>query len=116
MKKVFLLLAVVALAFSSCKKEAEAVCMVDYSIGCTDCEVIYVSDQSGTQSTEYHQNSSWGYSFNAKKNQEVILLAYNTAGNPQGVTATIKVNGTVLKTQTTYCPISGVSFCVDTIR
>ncbi len=116
MKKAFLLLAVIALAFSSCKKESEQIYSVEYTIGCTDCQVIYVSDQSGTQTSEYHQNSSWKYSFNAKKNQEVLLLAYNTSSAPQGVTATIKLNDAVLQTRTTFCPVSGVSFCADTIR
>lgn len=116
MKTVFLFLSILLFTVSSCKKENGQVYKIDYSIGCSDCEVIYVSNQTGTQTTEYHQNSNWKYSFNAKKNQEVILLAYNTAGNPQGVTATIKLNDEILQTQTTYCPISGVSFCVDTIR
>ena len=82
----------------------------------TDCEVIFVSNQTGTQTTELHQNSSWSYSFNAKRNQEVILLAYNTSSYPQGVTATIKLNDAVLQTQTYYCQISGLSFCADTVR
>ena len=116
MKKSLLMLTVTLLAFSSCKKESEQVYKIEYSIGCTDCEVIYVSGQAGTQATEFNQNSSWTYSFNAKKNQEVLLLAYNTSSTPQGVTATIKLNDAILETRTTYCPISGVSFCVDTIR
>lgn len=40
---------------------------VQYNIGCTNCMVIYVSDTAGTQSTEYHQNSDWSYTFEGKK-------------------------------------------------
>lgn len=116
MKKLLLLLTVSALTISSCKKENSQAYKVEYSIACTDCEVIYVSDQAGTQATEFHQNSSWKYSFNAKKGQQVLLLAYNTSSTPQGVTATIKLNGNTLQTQTNYCPVSGDAFVVDTIQ
>jgi hypothetical protein len=104
------------LLFSSCKKENDAVYKVTYSIGCSDCMVAYVSDQNGTQVSEYHKSTGWTYSFNAGKNQEVLLMAYNTSSVPQAVTATITLNGAILSTQTNYCAISGVSFCADTIR
>lgn len=116
MKNIFFTLTIISLIFSSCKKETDKVYNIEYSIGCTDCEVIYTSDTEGNQLTELNQNSTWNYSFNAKPGQEVLLLAYNTSSNPQGVTATIKLNGVVSKTRTTYCPISGVSFCADTVR
>lgn len=117
MKYFLPLFALLAVAITGCKKEnSTKTYKVSYTIGCTDCEVIYVKDTEGTQHTEYHQNSSWTYSFNAKQGQEVLLLAYNTGSAPQGVTATIRLNDSILTTQTTYCPISGVSFVVDTIR
>ena len=78
--------------------------------------VAYTSDPSENQLSEYHQSTGWTYSFNAKKGQQVLLMAYNTASAPQGVTATILLNEDTLETRTTYCPISGVSFCVDTVR
>jgi hypothetical protein len=116
MKKLPLLLAAFTMLLSSCKKESEEVYKITYSIGCTDCMVAYVADQAGNQSSAFHQNSSWSYSFNAKKNQEVLLMAYNTSSAPQGVTATIMLNDELLETRTTYCAISGVSFCADTVR
>jgi hypothetical protein len=120
MKKIILLLIVSAL-LASCKKESSNLAInktykVKYTIGCTDCEVIYYKDSMEGQQTEYHQNSSWSYTFYGKKNQAVLLLAYNTSSAPQGVTATISVNDSVLTTQTTYCPISGDAFVVDTLR
>lgn len=85
-------------------------------MGCSDCEVIYISDSLGKQQTEYHKNSTWTYSFFGKKGQQVLFLAYNTSSAPQGVTATIELNDSVLTTQTNYCPISGDAFVLDTIR
>ncbi|MCW5908076.1 MAG: hypothetical protein KIS94_09475 [Chitinophagales bacterium] len=116
MKQSRLIIVFIALLFSSCKKEDAQTYKVEYSIGCTNCMVVYISDQQGTQTTEHYKDSNWKYSFNAKKNQEVLLLAYNTASSHQSVTATIKLNEQVLKTQTSYCPVNGLSFCVDTIR
>lgn len=116
MKKAFTLLFAGALFFSSCKKENSQVYKITYSIGCTDCMVAYTSDQQGNQSSEYHKSTGWTYTFNAKKDQEVLLMAYNTSSNPQGVTATIELNDEILQTRTTYCAISGVSFCADTVR
>lgn len=116
MKKTIPLLFALVLLFSSCKKESDQVYKITYSIGCTDCMVAYTSDQQGNQLSEYHKSTGWTYSFNAKKDQEVLLMAYNTSSNPQGVTATIQLNDEILKTRTTYCAISGVSFCVDTVR
>ena len=120
MKKIFVLLVVITVAISSCKKEntnpAQEIFKVKYTMVCTDCEVVYVSDTSGTQSTAYHQNNSWSYTFNAKKDQQLLFLAYNQSATPQGVTATILLNDSVLTTQTTYCPFNGSAFCVDTVR
>jgi len=117
MKKTFLLLIVLAFVFSSCKKENTAKSFkVKYTIGCTDCWVAYTSDQAGTQSNAYHQNSTWTYSFDGKEGQELLLLAYNTSSGHQAVTATILVNDAVLETRTTYCPVNGVALCADTIR
>ena len=131
MKKLFMLIAIISLAFFSCKKEnskplrntgvnssdtVQKTYKVKYTIGCTDCEVVFYKDSLQNQQTEYHQNSSWSYTFYGKKNQSVLLLAYNTSTASQGVTATISVNDSVLTTQTNYCPVSGDAFVEDTIR
>ena len=118
MKKALLLLTVIASAFSACKKEEAAPkpYKVTYNIGCTDCMVAYIKDSEGNQESEYHKATGWTYSFESKPGQEVLLMAYNTSDHPQGVTATIKLNDSILVTETNYCAISGVSFVVDTIR
>lgn len=104
---------------SSCTKDGKddtATFFVEYSIGCTDCMVVYVADTAGNQVTEHNQNSSWTYNFYGKKGQEVLLLAYNTGNAPQGVNVKIAVNDSIHKDRTTYCAISGVSFVTDTLR
>lgn len=116
MEKILLLSFALPMLLSSCKKVSDKIYKIEYGIGCTDCMVAYTSDQQGTQSSAYHKSTGWTFTFNAKEGQEVLLMAYNTSSAPQGVTATIKLNDEILETRTTYCPISGVSFCVDTVR
>lgn len=118
--RILLFCCAIALAMAGCKKETDTIIAktykVKYSIGCTDCMVVYVSDTAGTQQTAYNQNSSWSYTFNGKLNQELLLLAYNTSNTPQGINVKIVLNDSVLTDRTTYCAISGVSFAADTIR
>lgn len=120
MKKALpLFIVMFALVFSACKKSENTnpqVYKVKYSIACSDCEVIYYKDTEENDTAEYHKNNSWTYTFNAKKGQTVLLFAYNTSDHPQGVTATIELNDSVLTTQTNYCAISGDAFVVDTIQ
>lgn len=78
--------------------------------------VVYIADSLGTQQTEYNQNSSWSYVFFGKKEQEVLLLSYNSAKTPQGVNVKIAINNSIIKDRTTHFAISGVSFVAGTIR
>jgi len=118
MKNLMFLFFVCMFIISSCKKESAPgkTYKVKYTMACTDCEVIYYKDSLQNQQTEYHKNSSWSYTFYGRKGQEVLFLAYNTSSVPQGVTATITLNDSVLTTQTNYCPISGDAFVVDTLQ
>jgi hypothetical protein len=126
MKNILLIFLALSFIFISCKKDnkdektshnsTKKTYKVSYEIGCTDCEVIYYKDSLEAQASEYHKNSTWSYNFYARKGQAVVLLAYNTSGTPQGVTATIKVNDIITQTQTNYCPISGDAFVVDSIK
>ena len=88
---------------------------VNYTIGCTDCNVLYYSDSLENQKSEIHQNSSWTYTFYGRKGQNVVLEAYNTSSAAQVVTVTIKVNDTTLITQADDCPISGDAFVASVI-
>ncbi|GDX53225.1 hypothetical protein LBMAG27_22720 [Bacteroidota bacterium] len=74
--------------FEPVKKNYKVTC----EIGCGDFEVIYNSDSAQTSATEYHKNNSWSYTFYRKKNQVVLLFAYNSYSVAQGDTATIKLN------------------------
>ncbi len=117
-KKTALLFFVLALVLSACKKEKNPPVKqykVKYTLGCTDCTIIYYYDENGNDTTEYHKNSNWSYTFNGKPGQQLILFAYNTSGAAQTVSTAISLNDTLLATQTGYCPINGSSFCSDTI-
>ncbi len=102
----------------ACQKEEQekASYHVKYHIGCTNCMVVYISDTAGTQITEHQQNSEWTYSFYGQKGQKILLLAYNTSTFHQSVNVKIHVNDSLRKDRTTYCPVNGVSFAVDTLR
>lgn len=119
MKHLPLIIALLAsVLIASCSKDNNTNSnsyTVQYNIGCSDCMVIYVSDTAGTQTTEYHQNSDWSYTFEGKRGQEVLVLAYNTSSAPQGVNVRIAVNDSITKDRTTYCPINGVSLASDTL-
>jgi hypothetical protein len=120
MKSLIVFLSILLLLIVGCKKDNNnhqpVLWKVTYNIGCTDCQVVYYKDSLENQQSENNQNSSWSYTFYGKKNQTTLLLAYNTSDHPQGVTATIMLNDTILESRTTYCAISGVSFVVDTLR
>lgn len=117
MKGLLLVFIATLLLLNACKKEAATnPYTIRYTVNCTNCDVFYTKDQTGAQGSEFNKNSSWTYSFEAKKNQEVLLLAYNKSSSPEAITATILLNDEVLETRTTYCPISGYAFCVDTIQ
>lgn len=118
MKNLLLLSIILACTVSSCKKETNETkkYTISYGINCNECDVFYTADQAGTQQSQYKKSTGWSYSFEAKQNQEILFLAYNNTSTPQGVTATIYLNGAVLETRTTYCPISGYAFCVDTLE
>jgi hypothetical protein len=125
MKRIIISVLALLFILISCKKKnnddttpvvPKKTYKITYEIGCTDCEVVYYRDSLEVQSTELHQNSTWTYTFYGKKGQTALLFAYNTSNNPQGVTATIKVNEVITTTQTNYCPISGYAFVADTIE
>jgi hypothetical protein len=121
MMRALLMLLFITVVAAACKKDVginldSKSYKVQYSIGCTNCMVVYVADTLGTQQTEYSQNSNWTYSFFGKKGQEILLLAYNTSDLPQGINVKIAINDSTTKDKTTYCAISGVSFATDTIR
>jgi hypothetical protein len=117
MKKLYILLPVMALLFiTACKKENDSAeqLTVEYSIDCPNCFVVYY-DANGQQVSLQDQNSSWKQTIEGKPGGIVLLAAQNSSGSPAAVTGVIKLNGAVLAERTTYCPISGTVLVTDTL-
>ena len=119
---IILAVTISGLVISGCKKKDEEELSVPpiprhvtYRIICSDCSVFYYKAEM-VQGTEYNQNSTWSYSFDGVKGDVVQLVAYNTSGTPQAVSATIMLNNDTLVSRTNYCPISGYSFIRDTLK
>lgn len=115
MKKLLTLLFIFGFLFFGCnKKNKEPNRQVTYKIQCTDCFVVW--EENGTQKNIQHVNSSWTTTFDGMKDSLVLLCAMNTSGSPQGVGATILLNGDTLKHAINYCPISGTVVVSDTLQ
>ncbi len=108
--KNLLLVSSFIIFFSSCAKESHT---LRYEIGCTDCMVVYV-DENGDQQSVYHVNSNWVKEIEVESGI-FLLMAYNTSGTPEAVTARMKLDGEIWQERTTYCPISGVVLITDTL-
>lgn len=104
------------LILPGCKKgNGDDTRTVKYSIQCADCYVICY-DENGDEKTWEHQNSSWTYSFEGESGDVLLLFAYNTSNNPAMVGGKVEVDGTVTDEETSYCPVSGNIFVVDTLN
>lgn len=115
MRSVTICLIAVALIVTACKKEnEEPKRTVSYKISCTDCFVVW--EENGVQKNATHQGSSWSVTFEGQKGSQVLLVAQNSSGNPQGVGATILLNGDTLQHAVSYCPISGTVVVSDTLE
>ena len=110
----YLIFFLAALLLTSCKKSQEANKLVTYRINCTDCFVAW--EENGEQFSAQHMNSSWSRTYRGQPGSVVLLSAMNTSNMPQGVGATILLNGDTLMHRTNYCPISGVVFVIDTLQ
>lgn len=96
------------------KKQVEQQRDVTYKIQCTDCYVVW--EENGTQKNIQHVNSNWSVTFDGLKDSLVLVCAMNTSSQPQGVGATILLNGDTLKHAINYCPISGTVIVTDTLQ
>jgi hypothetical protein len=117
MSKLYIIAFLLAGIFlGGCKKDStqDAQRIVEYSIDCPNCFVVYY-DANGQQISLQGQNSSWSQTIEAKAGGIVLLAAQNSSSSPAAVTGTIKLNGTVLAERTTYCPISGTVIVTDTL-
>lgn len=117
MKNIYLsIICAMAIGLFACKKDsnAEAKRTVEYSIACSDCYVVCY-DENGQEKSYYNQNSNWKYTMEAQAGDVVLLVAHNTSNGYATVGATIKLNGEVIKTAQSYCPISGTVLVTDTL-
>ncbi|MFM2136651.1 MAG: hypothetical protein RL021_2051 [Bacteroidota bacterium] len=87
---------------------------VEYSISCADC-FVYCTGNNGQVNNFFHQNSSWKYTYEAQPGDTLRLVAQNTSGQPASVAGYIRLNGSVVAADTSYCPINGVIVVSDTL-
>lgn len=115
MKYTLIYLSLLSWVMLACKKKTdETQREVTYKIQCTDCYVVW--EENGTQKNVQHVNSTWSKTFDGMKDSLVLVCAMNTSGAPQGVGATILLNGDTLKHAVNYCPISGTVLVSDTLH
>lgn len=117
MKNLYLVFTAMLLTFvlASCKKDGDPKRTVEYSIECPDCFVVYY-DENGAQVSLQNQTTGWSKTINGKPGGVILLAAQNSSGSPAMVKGVIKLNGVVLKENTSYCPISGTVIVTDTLQ
>jgi hypothetical protein len=119
MKYLILLLAT-PLILISCNKDDELnenipPKTVTYQISCNDCFVFW-KDENGEQQNASNQDSSWEYTFEGKSGDLLELGVMNTQDTYGYTSASILLNGEVLNTCNSGCPITGAALVVDTLQ
>jgi|GEM_PF-2950926 len=122
MKKLILFSCLLFLA-TACKKEDTSPLLdavpkkkkVRYEIDCPGCFVVWY-EQNEQQLNESGQTTGWFKELDVDVGFVALVAAHNQSGTPAAITARILVDNTLLKTQTTFCPISGVVLVTDTIK
>lgn len=128
MKKIMnfstLLLLSSSILFSiGCKKEdlnnddnaAEQKKKLRYEISCPECFVVYY-DQGEEQISSHGESTGWFVELDVEPGFVALIAAQNQSESHAAVTATIKLDGEIIKTNTTYCPVSGTVLVSDTIH
>jgi len=109
---------------ASCKKEENPIQdenpapqkkTLRYEITCPNCFVVHY-EENEEQVSSSGQSTGWYKELQVDPGFVALIAAQNQSGSPVAVTATIKVDGVVLKTQTTHCPVSGTVLVTDTIK
>lgn len=86
-----------------------------YEINCPECYVVYYTENQ-EQIAVSGESTGWFVELDVNAGFVALIAAQNQSGSPASVTATIKVDGEILKTNTTYCPVSGTVLVTDTIQ
>lgn len=122
-----LLLSISFLAvLASCKKEENPIQVENptpqpqkktlrYEITCPNCFVVHYEENEEQVATS-GQSTGWYKELQVDPGFVALIAAQNQSESHAAVTATIKVDGVILKTQTTYCPVSGTVLVTDTIK
>ena len=122
-----LLLSSIILLSVGCKKEdlnpstepeteqVEQTKKLRYEINCPECYVVYYTENQ-EQIAVSGESTGWFVELDVNAGFVALIAAQNQSGSATAVTATIKVDGEILKTKTTYCPISGTVLVTDTIQ
>lgn len=124
-----LFIAAILVFSSSCKKDDLAEDMNEqneqtaveqektlrYEIECPNCYVVYYAEDE-EQISSPGECTGWFVELDVQTGFVGFLVAQNQSGSPAAVTTTMKLNGEILQTKTTYCPVSGTVFVTDTIQ
>lgn len=86
-----------------------------YEIECPDCFVVYYAENE-EQISSTGESTGWYSELEVEPGFVSFIAAQNQSGSPAAVTVTIKLDGEILKTKTTYCPVIGTVFVTDTIQ
>lgn len=86
-----------------------------YEIECPDCYVVYYAEDE-EQISSPGESTGWYVELDVKSGFVGLLVAKNQSESPAAVTATMKLDGEVIQSKTTYCPISGTVLVTDTIQ
>lgn len=111
---------------TSCKKEelnenmneqntVEQEKTLRYEIECPDCFVVYYAEDE-EQISSTGESTGWYAELDVKAGFVGLVAAQNQSGSPAAVTATMKLDGEIINTKTTYCPVSGTVLVTDTIQ
>ncbi len=96
-------------------EQAEPDKTLRYEIDCPECYVVYYTENE-EQIALSGESTGWFVELDVQSGFVALIAAQNQSGSAASVTATIKVDGEILKTNTTYCPISGTVLVTDTVQ
>ena len=115
MKYLILLLATPFILISCNKADKITPNTITYKISCNDCFVFW-KDENGEQGSSSNQDSSWEYTFEGKTGDCLELGVMNTQGLYGSNSVSILLNGEVLNSCSSTCPITGSAMILDTLE
>ncbi|MCG9911510.1 MAG: hypothetical protein MH137_09440 [Flavobacteriales bacterium] len=114
MKKILLCGVLASALFTACSKEGKLKTL-RYEMSCNNCFVVYYG-QNEEQFSEFDQEGNWSKELTVEPGFVALIVAKNMDSQPAQVTARIKVDGEIVKENTSHCPINGTVLVTDTIQ